>query len=374
MEAENKKKVLQINAGSSYFGGVSAFLYNLVSNINSDEFAFDFLSPDKTTYSIVRDELEDCGCCIYELNIPGGGKKHFRLYLELKRFLTNHKYDIVHINSGVPIFNYICMKAAKRASVPSIIVHSHSDLPDGSWMKNRIVSYVRSRFGKDCKALLSCSQKAGVFMFGDTDFEVINNGINLEKFKFDIEKRNDVRNNAGICDSQIVIGFVGRLTRPKNPFFVIDVFNQIHLKMPNAVFWMVGDGELKAEVKNRIDNLGLTELIQLFGVRDDVDRLLQGMDALLMPSLYEGLGIVAIEAQTAGLLVFASDRLPIETKVSTHIIYESLSDTPQKWANMIMEQLNNCKNNRSFMQKEIEDYDIKAVSARVLEIYKGMTN
>ena len=208
-----KIKVLLINAGSNYFGGVSSFLYNLVSNISSDEISFDFLSPEKTTYSIVREKLESRGCNIYELNIPGGGKRHLRLYLEIKRFLEIHKYEIVHINSGVPIFNYICMKAARCAKVPSIIVHSHSDIPGGSWIKRKIVDYVRPCFGKNCKILLSCSKNAGIYMFGDEKFEVIYNGINLEKFKFDLDKRNTVRINAQVRNDQKIIGFIGRKTR-----------------------------------------------------------------------------------------------------------------------------------------------------------------
>lgn len=372
LNLEKPMRILQINAGSKHFGGVSSFLMNVYKHIDTDSFQFDFLSPDKTTYGSVVEEIENLGGHVYELQCGNGPFKRIKLIPRLAYFLKKHHYDIVHINSGSPGFNMISLLTVKMTCKSKVIVHSHNAIFYSSKFLTVFYGICSVIFNKYADLRFSCSKEAGKFMFGrNGNFTVINNGIELERFRFDENKRKEIRDKIMSLHSEYkIIGFVGRLEDQKNPGFVISIFNEILKKNRNSFLWMVGDGTLKDDVIKQINQLGIENHISLLGERKDVAELMQGMDALLLPSKFEGLGIVAIEAQTAGLKVYASDRLPKETKIGDFIKYISLDTSCEEWAKCIISDLSEMKNDLNRTVKEHSLFDINNVCNILEEHYR----
>ena len=230
---QNRKepiRVLQINSGSRSFGGVSSFLYNVYTNIDREKLQFDFLSPEVTTYGIHREEIEKSGGRIYELGIKGNIlTRKTGLYKRLRQFLAKHRYSIVHINSGNFFFNLFAVMAVRKAGVPCRIVHSHNaGDTNRSRIKKAAFEALKPQLEKNATLLLACSRKAASYMFTDQTVregrvQIVKNGINAERFRFDPEIRKTVRQELGLQD-KFVVGHVGRFYKQKNHVFLIRIF------------------------------------------------------------------------------------------------------------------------------------------------------
>ena len=168
---------------------------------------------------------------------------------------------------------------------------------------------------------------------------MIPNAIDTEKYRFNPEIRDEVRCSLGIQD-KFVIGHIGRFVYQKNHDFLIDIFNEVHKQNHNAVLLIIGVGILLHDVKSKVHRLGLDNAVMFLGVRQDAYKFYQAFDVFLLPSRYEGLGIVAIEAQTSGLPVICSDNVPQETKISNNIFYLSINNNLMKWTNITLNVLN----------------------------------
>lgn len=199
------------------------------------------------------------------------------------------------------------------------------------------------------------------------------NAIDCSKFCFDSEIRNEMRKSLHIED-KFVVGHVGRFTYQKNHGFLIDVFNEIHKINPKAVLLLIGDavGNMSyyEKAKQKVQQYGLTGCVQFLGMRNDVPLLMQAMDCFVFPSKFEGLGIVGVEAQAAGLPCFFSDTITQELGITKLAHFISLNESPAKWAEII---LNNRKTERKDMQPEIaaEGYDVKYEIHKLEKIYQG---
>ena len=186
--------------------------------------------------------------------------------------------------------------------------------------------------------LLACSREAAEYMFG-TDvlksekYHIIHNAIQTDKFSFQPQIRKTVREAFNLDEKSILLGSVGRISRQKNPLYLIDVFYEFHQLYSNSILWIVGDGVLREDVESKVHQLNLSNSVLFLGQRTDVNELMQAMDMLVLPSLYEGLGIVAIEAQTAGVQVFISNESSHESNLTDIIHFIPLDDGPEKWAN-----------------------------------------
>ncbi|MCD8012432.1 MAG: glycosyltransferase [Lachnospiraceae bacterium] len=367
-------RVLQINIGSQNFGGVSSMIYNLYSHIDRSEVQFDFLSPNITTYEMHRDEIEKMGGAIYEFHIPiKGTYGKYKYFRKLGNFLKEKSYDIVHINSGSPGFNVLSLMAAKLYCQSKVIVHSHNAPVNKSKSKKIFYSLCAGIMNRYADLRFACSIAAGRFMFGsEENFQVINNGIELNKFKFDENIRKKVRSKfLGTCTNKIVFGFVGRLEDQKNPEFAIKCFAEISRLKPDVVLWIIGHGQLENQIVDMIYQYNLSDKVTILGERTDVAELMQGMDAILFPSKYEGLGIVAIEAQSSGLRIYASDNLPEESKVNDCIQYISIEKTPEEWAKIIVNDLEiNAEQERGVPLSD--NFNIETISRTINKKYKAL--
>ena len=166
-------------------------------------------------------------------------------------------------------------------------------------------------------------------------FKVLNNAVNVEEFLFNKEMRQKIRRELNVHD-ELVIGHIGRFNKQKNHEFLIDIFKSVVEKRPDAVLVMAGEGNLKPQIEKKVADLGLSSNVRFLGVRSDIANLMQGMDLFLFPSLFEGLPVVLVEAQAAGLKCLISDSITKETDITGRIEFASLRESPEEWANIIL--------------------------------------
>ena len=346
-------------------GGVESVVMNYYRNIDKSKIQFDFICDEDST-DIPYKEIEKLGGKV--ILIPPY-QKVFKYHNELKRVLMNGNYKIVH--SHINTLSIFSLWAAKSAKVPVRIAHSHSTTNKKEWKKNLIKNILKPFSKLFATDYFACTEHAGVWMFGEKEYDkiyILNNAIDLNKFKFNKEIRNQKRNELKIKDDTYVIGHIARFVKQKNHDLIIDVFNEIHKENKNTMLLLVGQGPLQEEIKQKLKDLKLTRFVKFLGQRNDVNELYQAFDEFFFPSLYEGLGMVAIEAQTSGLPCVASTEVPGIAKVSENMEFLELEDTVNTWKNTILDQL---KLKRSNNIKNIKKagYDIKTEVKKLEEKY-----
>ena len=377
---QNRKepiRVLQINSGSRSFGGVSSFLYNVYTNIDREKLQFDFLSPNVTTYGIHREEIEEMGGRIYELGIKGNIlTRKTGLYKRLYEFLTQHAYSVVHINSGNFFFNLFAVMAVRKAGVPCRIVHSHNaGDTNRSRIKKAAFEALKPQLEKNATLLLACSRKAASYMFTDQTVregrvQIVKNGINAERFRFDPEIRKTVRQELGLQD-KFVVGHVGRFYKQKNHVFLIRIFEKIHEKEPESVLLLFGKGDLETEVRGLVNELGMAPYVRFMGEVPDIERMYQAMDVFVMPSFHEGLPVSCVEIQAAGVPCVLSDAITEEIKIADSLQFLSLSDSPEIWAKAAL-SMKGHRDLNGYENVIRSGYAIRDVADGMLKMYKEM--
>ena len=369
-------KVLHINAGSRQFGGVSAFVFNLFTHMDHTKVSFDMLSPNETTYDIVRDQIENNGGNIYALGVKGSFPvRTVQLYQRLRAFLKEHSYDAVHINSGSVFFNWLVLSAAKSAGNVKVIVHSHNSMDEkDNFLRRQVFSILRRQICRNADLLLACSDKAAEYMFTKDALErnqvkVIFNGIDPERFSFDENVRLESRKNLGMEDC-FVVGNIGRLEVSKNQEFLIRVFSRIHEKNPVARLLIYGSGSLKEQLKKTITENRLDEDVRICEPVKEVEKAYMAMDVFVLPSLYEGLPFTAVEAQCIGLPTVLSDAITRETSVCDNVSYLPLDAGENTWADHILKQSGRQEDSREKIREA--GYDIRDVAKTMEHIYQEL--
>ena len=232
---------------------------------------------------------------------------------------------------------YFVFREAERQGVPVRICHAHN-APNGFDAKMIVRTYLKKRMMPYLTHLFMCGEASGKWLYGEKNksrFLMLNNAIDAVSYIYDLSKREEMRRHLGLAD-ELVIGHVGRFNPQKNHSFLIDIFAALLKKEPNAVLLLVGGGEDMTKIQAKAQIMGIAEHVRFLGVRSDVADLMQAMDVFLFPSLYEGLGIALIEAQTAGLPCVVSDTIPHEAYLTDLVDSESLSAPAEKWAEKIL--------------------------------------
>lgn len=334
-------------------GGVEAVVMNYYRNIDKSKIQFDFLCDNDST-NIPYEEIEKLGGRV--ILIPPY-QKVLDYQKELIRIFKENDYKIVH--SHINTLSVFPLRAAKAAGVPVRIAHSHSTTNKAEWKKNLMKQALRPFAKVYSTDYMACTEHAGRWMFGDKEFDkgnvyVLNNAIDLEAFKYDEKVRKELREELNIDDNTFVIGHIGRFVKQKNHEFLIDVFNEVHKEKENTMLLLVGQGPLVDEMKAKVDSLGLTNSVKFVGQRTDVSRFYQAFDHFLFPSLYEGLGMVAIEAQCAGLPCLCSTEVPKVAKVTDNAKFLDLKDTLLNWRDEVLNSLE--QENRKDCSEEVSSY------------------
>ena len=317
-------------------GGLETMLMNYYRKLDKTKIQFDFMT-NRLERGHYDDEIESLGGKIYRLSPikPGNYNKYFK---ELDEFFKEHKeYKVVHShineNSG------FVLKAAKKAGIECRIAHSHlSDLKLDYKYPFRV--YARRNLKGNVSDYFACSQRAGEWLFGKEisssgKVTVLNNAVDTEKFKINKDIRDKVRMELGIEDKK-VIGHVGRFNPQKNHEFLIDVFNEVYKKDKGTVLLLIGDGYLKEKIEDKVKKLNLEQGVKFLGVREDIPELMQGMDLFLFPSQFEGLAVVMVEAQAAGLKVITSTGVTKESDITNNVEFIDLSKGAEYWADIVL--------------------------------------
>ena len=354
--------------GKMLYGGTESVVMNYYRHIDRSKIQFDFIADSDSKMPIPRkDEIESMGGRVFI--VPPYQKINEYIPALIKLF-KEQNYRIVH--SHLNSLNVFPMYAAKMAGVPVRISHSHSTAGKGETKKN-ILKYLLRPFAKLYPShLAACSYHAGAWLFGEKTMKadkvtVFNNAIDLEKYSFNEAVRSELRSELGL-DGKFVIGHIGRFCYQKNHDFLIDIFKEVYSHNPKARLLLIGDGEDRKNIESKVHKLHLNDAVLFMGNRTDVDRLYQAMDAFLFPSRYEGLGLVAVEAQIRGLRVLASTEVPSEAKISTGMEFLSLSDGPDIWAEKIIAS----DQETHLLSGIYEAYDIERQSAHLLEYYEEL--
>ncbi|MBE7064714.1 MAG: glycosyltransferase family 1 protein [Ruminococcaceae bacterium] len=325
-------RVLQC-VNNMHRAGLETMLMNYYRNVDRSRIQFDFLThrPFRSDYD---DEIESLGGKIYYAPrlIPQNYPSYFSY---MKSFFTEHpEYVIVH--SHIDAMSYLPLLAAKKANIPVRIAHSHNTAIDLDY-KYPIKQFFRSNICKVATDYLACGKDAGRFLFNESCVNVIPNAIVADKFLYNDEIRAMMKKELSL-DGRFVIGHVGRFSRQKNHCFLIDIFCEILKINPYSVLLLVGTGENEKKIRSRVDRLGISDRVQFLGVRSDVDKLYQVMDVFVLPSLFEGIPVVGIEAQFSDLSCFFSSRVPKEVAFSKKCTFIR-DDLPAKdWAEQIMKK------------------------------------
>ena len=354
-------------------GGVESVVMNYYRYIDRTKIQFDFICDDDST-NIPYEEIEKLGGKV--ILIPPY-QKVFKYHNKLKKILKEGHYKIVH--SHINTLSVFSLFAAKCAGVPVRIAHSHSTTNKKEKKKNLLKQLLRPFSKLFATDYMCCSELAGRWLFGDKEYDkgnvyLLNNAIDLDKFKYNETLRKKKRKELGIKDDTLVIGHIGRFVAQKNHDYLIDIFNEIHKKNNNSVLLLAGQGPLMEEIKNKAKELNLDDSVKLLGQRNDANELYQAFDVFLLPSLYEGLPVVGVEAQAAGLLCYLSDDMTKETKVLDITKFMSLNNTPEEWANNILDDVKKYKRIDTSKEMTAKNFNIKEEVKKLEEYYLNLYN
>lgn len=351
-------------------GGVARLLYDYYSYMDHNLIQFDFVISTDIEHGILEAPLTKLGCKIYK--IPSF-KKNKKLYLKsLKEIIKNGKYDAVHTHKATRGLFFLYY--AKMYKVPIRIAHSHIAYEDISF-KARLINKILARINKRLATqLFACGKDAAVYMWGEKavfndKVLIMRNAIDVKKFKYSPEIRNIKRQELGI-EKKFVIGCVGRLTKQKNQIFLLEVISKLSKLRNDFVLLLIGRGEDESKLKYYANKLGISEYIIFLGIRDDVCELLNAMDLFVLPSLYEGLPVVLIEAQANGVPELVSDKITREVYITDCVKYLSINEGPDLWAEEIKEYRIN-PNERINYDKVVKQagYDIISESQIMQKFY-----
>lgn len=351
-------------------GGVESVIMNYYRSIDYKKIKFDFLCNTNTV--AYENEIIELGGTIYR--IPKRSKKILSYYKELKKFfkVNSKKYDAIWVNvCSLANIDYLIF--AKKYGIKYRIIHCHNSQNMDSKIRKIIHKINKKILNIVATDYWTCSPKANTWFFSKKIIDsnkivTINNAIDYDKYKFDENIREKYKKEFDIKDNEVVFGHIGRFHFQKNQLRLIEIFDQIHRKRKNTKLFLVGDGEDKDKIEKKIEEYGLKECIILLGIRSDIESLLQMFDAIIFPSLFEGLPLTLVEAQANGLPVFASNTIPDEVIMSNNIKLIPLEDTNEQWSKIILDSnLKRCDNYKLIVNK---GYDINSEVKKIERLLK----
>lgn len=367
MECKEPVRVLQI-VGIAGNGGVEAVILNYYRHMDRSKVQFDFVAHKNPSENFVR-EVKKGGGRLYE--VTPYMKNVFVFTYEIYRIIRDGRYEIVHSNmnslSVFPLF------AAWLAGAKVRILHNHTTDTKAEGMRTILKRVLRPLAKLFANQYWACSELAARWMYGEHavnagEITIIPNAIDLKKFAFNQEKRDRLRSKLGIKD-ELVIGHVGRFMKQKNHDFLIDIFAAVVKEKPDAKLILIGEGPLENEIKAKVKRLSLENNVVFLGVRSDVADLYNVMDLFVLPSFYEGLPVVGVEAQANGLKCLFSDKVTSESKLLQSTDFISL-DVVNNWTNSIISSSIMKEKRTVRADNRIRDFSIEEAAISLQLIYE----
>lgn len=327
MDCKNMKLLI---IATTYFelDGITNVILNYFRAMDQSDMTIDFVIPNDISNDL-RLELESYGSSIYI--IRNRQKRLFAYINKLAQLIEENNYDIVHAHGNSCTLG-IEMVAAKRGKAKVRISHSHNS------QNKYLIAHkmLRGIFDANYTHALACGEKAGKWLFQDKDFEIINNGIDISKFMFNLENRQTYREKYNLTDKK-VMGHIGHFSYQKNHDYLVDIFNACYKEDNNYRLMLIGEGDLRASVANKVNDLGLSDVVIFTGKTFEVPQILQALDVFVMPSRFEGFPLTLVEAQTACLPCFVSDAVTKESGITELVHFVSLEKSPGEWVKSIQE-------------------------------------
>lgn len=359
------KRVLTIVKGLGV-NGISNVIFLYYRNLDKSKIQMDFatvLDVDKK----YRCEIEENGSIIYQ--IPIRDRNPIKYIKDLSKIIKTNKYEIIHVhgNSSMIILELI---AGILGGAKIRIAHSHNT----TCSNDRLSILLRPTFNMLCNIRIACGKAAGKWMFGKKEFITIQNGIDMNQYNFSEEERSKARLDLGI-DNELLIGHVGGFNYQKNHEKLIHIFKNLLDRDMNIKLLLVGDGENKKYIENLVKELNIENNVIFYGISNNVPNLMKAMDVFVLPSRFEGLPCVLIEAQALGIPCIVSSNVSKEAKITDNLEYIDLYLEPEFWADKIYNIDKSNRYRNSIVAKQLLEnrgYNIKSIVERLEQIYTGI--
>ena len=360
-------KVLWIMTNGIRRNGICVSQLDYFKLIDKTRFQIDTVAVHNNTQDMI-DEYKKAGCRVFEL--ADRRKNLFKYLKDLKQLLKREKYDIIHVHGSSALMT-LELSMAKKCGVPVRIAHSRNTTCD----KKTFDKILRPLFYNNVTLALACGEDAGKWLFNKKNYIVFHNGKDLKKYEYNEETRKRIREEYNL-NSKLVFGHVGLFTSQKNHEFLIDVFASIHKHIPNSILLLIGEGALMEHIKEKTVSYGLEKDVLFLGRKSNVEELIQGIDIMLFPSLYEGLPNVVIEWQAAGLPCVISDKITKECSVCNLVKYVPINEGTLPWIEAIDEIDIKAKNrveDSKIACKSLQDnsFDLGANAKKLEDIYSN---
>lgn len=368
-------KVLHIGADNVGYGGRSVIAFNLTQSMDEKVVINDFLVFHEVEDKYVKALKRKKGKYVTILI----NNKKIKLFNEIERTyqlcseIKKNKYDIIHIHADDAYEAIKSVWIAKLAGIKYFVIHAHTTGSNEKYtfLKRVLIKFCQSQITRYKVCQLACSIEAARYLFGKRnkkEIHIIKNGINTQLFYYDTIVRQNTRKKLGYKKEQVVIGNIGRFVPSKNHIFLLDIFEKVLEFIPSARLLLIGNGNLKNMIEDIAKEKGIYQFIDFLGNRADVPQLLQAMDIFVLPSFFEGFGIVNLEAQCSGLPCIVSDKIPKSVYITDMITFLPLGETAELWANAICNAAYQ-ENRRDYRNEIISaGFDINE-SALVLQNY-----
>lgn len=346
-------------------GGIKSVIMNYYRGMDKQKYQFDiFIYADSPDSDFT--EIESLGGRVYKVsNI----KKPLKFIFDLKTKLRKNKYKIVH--GYLNTLNVFAMLAAKLAGCPIRIAENLSTAHPGE--KKTVIKDILKPFSRYFATNIAAnSLYAAQWLYGDkaSDAYIIRNALDLDKYKYNSIEREKVRAQYALED-KFVIGHVGRFSYQKNHNFLIDIFSEVIKKDSHAVLLLIGYGELEQKIKEKVSKLQLSSNVIFAGKTEDLSKYYNAMDCFVLPSFYEGLPVVGIEAQAFGLPCILSKEITQETKILDTCSFLSLEDPASTWADSILKTKKMCRPDNNEMVKNA-GYCLKEETQKLITYYDSL--
>ena len=368
-----KEKILHVT-GAMNVGGTETMLINLYRKINK-KIEFHFISYSKSQ-AFYDGEIESLGGKVIRLN-PPNEVGFITSIKDIKKVIKeNGPYDAVHTHM---LFNCgIAMIAAYLSGIKVRVTHAHTTSDDSSSFVRKIYINLMRFFIKVFSTdFIACSNSAGKYLFGNNiicnkKYKVLPNYIEYENFINNNDKSN-FREELRIKNDDIVICHIGRFITAKNHEFLIDMAKEMIQKNNKVKLVLVGDGDLKNTIENKVKSIGIEKNVYFTGIRKDIPSILSSVDLFILPSIYEGLGLVLLEAQASKVPCLVSEAIQPEVDLGIGLVKKlNLSCGASKWADEANKIISENKNNNIDIIKVVQEkkYDLNSILNNLLSVYK----
>lgn len=347
--------------------GLETMLMNYYRNIDRSKVQFDFL-VHRSYKGAYDDEIEALGGKIYHAPrlYPQNYLKYFRW---MKHFFAEHpEYKIVH--SHIDAMSYFPLLAAKKSGIPVRISHSHSSKLDRD-LKLPIKWFALKRVPKVANYYMACGNVAGKFMYKNREFTIVRNAIDIDKFAYSEKLRKKLRRELNL-ENKTVVGHVGRFCYIKNQLFLLDILSELNEANDNYHLLLVGKGEDEEKIREKIKERNLSHHVTILKDRSDVNELYNVMDVFVMPSLFEGLPVVSVEAQANGLPCIMSDTISNEVILTSCVEQLCLKENVDKWTQMVQTIASQGRNQNAKKELRAFGYDIEVEVCNLEERYVSL--